>query len=429
MKRYRSGVGTYLPRIVDRELDVLSHLPAISLEGAKGVGKTATALRRAVTAIRLDDAEVVEVVRGDPSRIARGPRPILVDEWQRFTPSFDVVRRAVDDGAPPASFLLTGSPPAPGTRVHSGAGRVVVVRMRPLSLAERGVHASVSLATLLEGVRPAIEGATELTLDGYVAEILGSGFPGAPSGPAPVRRAWLDGYVERIIDREVPELGRPVRNPATLRRWLVAYAAATSTTASANTIRDAAAGRREPPPSLTTTAPYRDTLERLHVIEPVPAWLPTRNRLARLAAAPKHQLVDPALASRLLGVDADALLAGRSSGPPLPRDGSLLGALFEALVTLDVRVYAQAAEARVGHLRTHGGEHEVDLIVERGDGRVVAIEVKLTTAVSDRDVRHLHWLRERLGDDLLDAIVVTTGREAYRRTDGIGVVPAALLGP
>ena len=211
MKRYRSGVGTYLPRIVDRELDVLlSHLPAISLEGAKGVGKTATALRRAVTAIRLDDAEVVEVVRGDPSRIARGPRPILVDEWQRFTPSFDVVRRAVDDGAPPASFLLTGSPPAPGTRVHSGAGRVVVVRMRPLSLAERGVPTSVSLATLLEGVRPAIEGATELTLDGYVAEILGSGFPGAPSGPAPVRRAWLDGYVERIIDREVPELGRPV---------------------------------------------------------------------------------------------------------------------------------------------------------------------------------------------------------------------------
>jgi predicted AAA+ superfamily ATPase len=150
---------------------------------------------------------------------------------------------------------------------------------------------------------------------------------------------------------------------------------------------------------------------------------------ARLASAPKHQLVAPALAARLLGVDAGALLDGRAGGPPLPREGSLLGALFEALVTLSVRVYAQAAEARVGHLRTHGGDHEVDSVLERGDGRVDAIEVKLTTAVADRDVRHLRWLRERIGDDLLDAIVVTTGQHAYRRADGIGVVPAALLGP
>ncbi len=106
-----------------------------------------------------------------------------------------------------------------------------------------------------------------------------------------------------------------------------------------------------------------------------------------------------------------------------------LGALFESLVTLDVRVYAQAAEARVGHLRTHGGEHEVDLIVERADGGILAIEVKLARTVSDSDLHHLHWLARQLGADLLDAIVVTTGDEAYRRRDGIAVVPAALLGP
>lgn len=115
--------------------------------------------------------------------------------------------------------------------------------------------------------------------------------------------------------------------------------------------------------------------------------------------------------------------------PPIPRDGTLLGALFESLVTLDVRVYAQAAEARVGHLRTAGGEHEVDLIVERDDGRVVAIEVKLNATVRDGDVRQLAWLHERLGDDLLGMIVVTTGAAAYRRADGVGVVPAALLAP
>jgi predicted AAA+ superfamily ATPase len=107
----------------------------------------------------------------------------------------------------------------------------------------------------------------------------------------------------------------------------------------------------------------------------------------------------------------------------------LLGRLFESLVTLGVRVFAQAAEARVRHLRLHGGKREVDLIAERADQRVVAIEVKLGGEVKDDDVRHLGWLREQLGEDLLDAVVVHTGREAYRRRDGIAVVPAALLGP
>ena len=120
---------------------------------------------------------------------------------------------------------------------------------------------------------------------------------------------------------------------------------------------------------------------------------------------------------------------GEEPTPAIPRDGTFLGALFESLVTLDVRVYAQAAEARVGHLRSFAGEHEVDLIVERDDARVVAIEVKLAATVDDGAVRHLRWLQDRLGTDLLDAIVITTGSHAYRRPDGIGVVPAALLGP
>jgi predicted AAA+ superfamily ATPase len=114
--------------------------------------------------------------------------------------------------------------------------------------------------------------------------------------------------------------------------------------------------------------------------------------------------------------------------PPIPRDGTLLGALFESLVTLCVRAYAQAAEARVGHLRTWSGDREVDLMIERG-GQILAIEVKLSQTVNDRDVRHLRWLQETLGQSLADAIVITTGPAAYRRPDGIAVVPAALLGP
>jgi len=98
-------------------------------------------------------------------------------------------------------------------------------------------------------------------------------------------------------------------------------------------------------------------------------------------------------------------------------------------VTLCVRGYAQQHEARVGHLRTQAGRHEVDLIVERDDRRVVGIEVKLGQAVDDHDVRHLHWLQESIGDQLLDMMIITTGQRAYRRADGVAVVPAALLGP
>jgi predicted AAA+ superfamily ATPase len=194
-------------------------------------------------------------------------------------------------------------------------------------------------------------------------------------------------------------------------------------------IRDAATGGHGDKPAKTTTMPYRNVLERLWILDPVPGWQPSRNHIGRLATSPKHQLADPALALRLLGGDAGALLDGADLGPSIPRDGTLLGALFESLTTLSVRVAAQRAEARVRHLRTHSGRHEVDLIVERGDHRVVGIEVKLARVADSSDGQHLRWLRDEIGDDLLDAVIVTTGPEAYRRQDGIAVVPLALLGP
>ncbi|MGH3976750.1 MAG: DUF4143 domain-containing protein, partial [Pseudonocardiaceae bacterium] len=147
----------------------------------------------------------------------------------------------------------------------------------------------------------------------------------------------------------------------------------------------------------------------------------------RLARAPKHHLADPALAARLLGATETSLLAGHPTGPAIPRDGTLLGALFESLIALSLRGYAQANEATLHHLRTRNGDHEIDFIIERDDHKIVAIEVKLSAAVSDSDVIHLHWLRNHLGPDILDAAVITTGSYAYRRRDGIAVIPAALL--
>jgi hypothetical protein len=242
-------------------------------------------------------------------------------------------------------------------------------------------------------------------------------------------RAELDGYIELALDRDIEESGRTIRRRETLRRWLRAYAAASSQTTSLEKIRDAASTMSEGAPTRATVGRYLEALQATWLIEPLPGWVPTPNELRRLTTGPRHQVVDPAIAARLLGLSADALLAGSSAGPFTARASTAFGALFESLVTLDVRVYAQASEARVYHLRTKGGEHEVDLIVEGLARRVVAIEVKLASTVDDADVRHLRWLREQLGPDLLDAAIVTTGPYAYRRPDGIAVIPAALLGP
>ncbi|MDX6556672.1 MAG: uncharacterized protein QOD86_2867 [Miltoncostaeaceae bacterium] len=417
--------------MIDDELDELvPFLPAIAIEGLKGVGKTATAERRASTTHRLDVPDQAALAAADTARLLEGPPPVLLDEWQRLPEVWDLVRRAVDDGAGGGRFLLTGSGPPARPPVHSGAGRIATLRMRPMTLGERGVETpTVSLAALLTGGRPALTGATSVGFGDYVEQMVRPGLPGLRGFEGRALHVQLDSYLERLANRELPELGVGVRNPEAVRRWMAAYAAATATSASWERIRDAASAGEGDKPARATTLPYRDALQRLFFLDPLPAWVPRGGRLTRLLGAPKHHLADPALAARLLGADAAALLEGRTPGPSVGREGPLAGALFESLVALCVRVLAQQAEARVGHMRTKGGAQEVDLIVERADGRAVAIEVKLIRAARDDDVRHLRWLAGRMGDELLDAILVTTGPEAYRRPDGIGVVPAALLGP
>jgi predicted AAA+ superfamily ATPase len=421
----------YRRRIVDDELDgLMRSLPAIAVEGAKAVGKTAMASMRAASVFQLDDPAQREIAGADPDRVLSSRPPVLIDEWQHVPEVWDRVRRAVDAGAEPGRFLMTGSALPEGTGTHSGGGRIVSVRLRPMSLAERlDVSPTVRLSDLLSGARPDVAGHTRLDLEDYTREIIRSGFPGLRRHTGRPLRTLLDGYIDRVVDRDFPELGHSVRNPGRLRRWMTAYAAATSTVTSYEKLRDASTGGEGDKPSRTATLPYRDVLERLYVLDPVPAWSPTRNPIADLAKPPKHQMVDPALACRLLGATTASLLGGDSSGPAVPRDGTLLGAMFESLMTQSVRVYAQATEATVNHLRTHRGAREIDLIVKRADGRVVAIEVKLGRTPSDNSLRHLRWLQSEIGDDLLDAVAITTGREAYRRPDGIAVVPAALLGP
>jgi len=425
---FRDG---YVRRVVDAELDeLLPSLPAVLLDGAKGVGKTETAMQRSASVRRLDQAVDREIVAADLDGIASAAMPLLLDEWQRLPQIWDSVRRHVDSDSTGGQFLLTGSTPTsvPDIETHSGAGRISTIRLRPLTLVERwGVEPAVSMRDLIDGSAGTVSGTSSVGLRDYTEEIVRGGFPGMRHLDGRALRNRLDGYLDLIVGRELIEAGLRVRRPEIVMGWLRAYAAATATTTSWEKLR-LAANPGHTPPAVSTTAPYIELLAALRVLDPLPAWFPTRNHLRSLTGAAKHHLADPALAARLLNTSTERLLAGNTSDIPIVRDGPLLGALFESLVTLSVRVFAQAAEAQTFHLRTKGGRHEVDLVVESARG-VVGIEVKLAPSVTDEDVVHLLWLREQLGDDCSDLIVVTTGPEAYRRSDGIAVVPLALLGP
>jgi predicted AAA+ superfamily ATPase len=187
---------------------------------------------------------------------------LLIDEWQKVPEVWDVVRRAVDEDRSGGQFLLTGSAtPAPGATAHSGAGRIGRLRMRPMTLSERGVgESTVSLAGLLAGGRGALEGSTGLRLADYTEELVASGFPGMRGLSPRGLRFQLDSSLRNAVDRDVPEQGLAVRKPEAMMAWLRAYAAATATTASYSQILDAATPGQTDKPARSTSVAYRDVL-------------------------------------------------------------------------------------------------------------------------------------------------------------------------
>jgi len=236
----------------------------------------------------------------------------------------------------------------------------------------------------------------------------------------------LDSYLDRIVDRDIPQAGTSVRHPNTLRAWLTAYAAATSTVASYSALLDAATPGASEKPNRVTITSYRELLQRIWVLDPLPAWQPSFSHLSRVTLGPKHHLVDPALAARLVGASSASLIKGESD-PEFPRDGTFLGALFESLAVQTIRVIAETLGCRTSHFRNRSGR-EIDIIVERPDSRVLAIEVKLSGQVRPSDVRTLNWLDNEIGGKVLDKLIVNTSDRAFRRPDGVAVVPLALLG-
>lgn len=415
----------YQRRLVDSVLDaVFPALPAVLLDGPKAVGKTTTATQRAKTIRNLQDQGEQALAESDPNWLLAGHRPLLIDEWQMVPQSWSQVKQAVDKDFSGGQFLLTGS--LPNFSTHSGAGRITAIRMRPLSFAERSVaEASISFAGLLAG-NAEVSGESTFVLADYIEEITRSGFFGIRGLEGRALGLALSGYLERVVDSDLPEMGVSTRKPASLRAWLASYAAATGTVAKWETIRDSANPGSDQPLSRDALIPYRDALTRLRILDELPPWVPTRNEMIRVGSASKHLLADPALALNLLSLDAKALMEPRSF-ETRDKYKPLVGRMFEALVALSVRVYAEAEFAKAMHFRDYRGDHEVDLVVEREDGKLLAIEVKLASTIQDRDLKPLRWFASQVGDELIDSVVLYTGRHAYRK-DGVAIIPFSMLG-
>ncbi|HEV8633459.1 MAG TPA: DUF4143 domain-containing protein [Chloroflexota bacterium] len=411
-----AGTDDYVPRLVDRRLSALfAQLPALLVTGPRAAGKTTTARRRAATVVRLDREAEAAAFRADPDAALRAQRePLLLDEWQAVPAVLGAVKRAVDDDPRPGRFLLTGSVRADlEAETWPGTGRLVRVRLYGLTVGELVGRSSgpLFLDRLAEPRLDLFDLPSEVPdLRGYVDLSLRGGFPEpALRLHGVARQAWLDGYLDQLLTRDAQTLVG-LRDPARLRRYFEALALNSAGLAEHQTLYTAAGINR------MTALEYDRLLTNLFVVDALPAW--TSNRLSRLVKTAKRYLVDPALLSTALRLDAAAVL----------RDGDLLGRVLDTFVLAQLRpeLEVSALRPRLYHLREKDGRREVDVVGEVGAG-VVAVEIKATAAPGTDDAAHLRYLRDQLGERFLGGAVLHTGPGAFVLSDRILALPICAL--
>lgn len=414
----------YRPRTIDAELEaMLASSGCVVLEGPKAVGKTETARQVAGSTILLDvDDDARRLAAVDPGLLLDGPVPRLIDEWQLEPVLWNRVRREVDRRGAPGQFILTGSavPPDDTTR-HTGAGRMTRLRMRPMSLLESG-HSSgaVSLSALFDG-HPARAVDTGLTVTDVARLVCVGGWPAISTLEPDAARRAVRSYLVETARTDITRVDGVRRDPTRVTRVIRALARNTATSVTMTTLA-ADAGGADGPFAVETVAGYLDALERLMLVEDVPAWAPTLRSRARLRAAPTRHFTCPSVAAAALNATPAGLL----------RDLELLGLLFESLVVRDLRVHLQARGGRVLHYRD-SNDLEVDAVVETDDEAWAAFEVKLGTRQVDVAAATLLRFRDtvdtsRVGEPAFLAVVTATGY-AYTRPDGVHVLPVGTLAP
>lgn len=420
-----AALAHYRPRVVDVELaHKLDAVGAVLIEGPRGCGKTSTALTRAASAVRLDiDDGLRNAGLVAPQVLLPGARPRLIDEWQLVPAVWNHVKVAVDESAEKGQFILTGSAvPTDSITRQPASTRFGRVRMRPMSLAESG-HSSrlVSLNQLFGGTpEPAPDPGIDITA--LADRIAVGGWPTLIDGTPGQALTALRGYLDDVTQVDLRRMDGVRRDPLSVERVIRSIARNVSTAASATAIGQDVAGADDVI-DRHTVVDYIKALTRVFVVEDLPAWSPAIRSRSVLRTAMKRHFVDPSLATTALG-----LVPGR-----MILDPATMGFLFESLAIRDLRIYAQMLdEAQVFYYQDNTGL-EADAIVQHRDGRWAAFEVKLGPSLIDPAAKSLLAVAGRVDTDVHGqpaALGVITGwGAAYRRDDGVWVLPIGTLAP
>lgn len=414
----------YKDRISDKELKrKLKASGAVLIKGAKACGKTESAKQLANSVLNVDrDEQVQMLIDTAPNRLLLGKTPRLIDEWQVQPKLWDYIRHEIDDRKKNAQFILTGSAnPEESVKMHSGAGRFTIVDMRTMSWKELGFSTgNVSLAKLFEGREiDIVDNPTDLEF--IIEKIIIGGFPTLLNKKISQAKDLNRAYIELLAEVDMSRVSDVKRDPLKVRSLLRSLARNTATLVDNRALETDVRENEKTGITRPTIYDYLDALGRLMIIEDQPAWNPHIRSSYALRKSPKRHFTDVALAVAALGVDEKALI----------NDLNFTGFLFESLVTHELRVYAQANDAKVYHYRDSSGL-EVDSIVQKYNGDWCAFEIKLGTGQIDEAAASLNKFVSVLDTKKIKPpkslnIITGTGI-SYTRKDGINVISLASLG-
>jgi predicted AAA+ superfamily ATPase len=415
----------YLVRLCDLELQkALKSSGAVLIEGAKWCGKTSTASQMSNSTLFMQDpdnaASYLAMADIKPSLLLQGETPRLIDEWQMAPVLWDAVRFEVDKRNAVEQFILTGSAvPSDNVTAHTGTGRISRMLMRPMSLYESlESNGSISLADLFAGKHD-IEAVSELTIEKIAFALCRGGWPASVNKNKQAALRMATNYVEAVINHDVSRVDDVEKNPNRVRALLRSLARNISTMATIQTIHDDIEAT-DNTISEKTISFYLNALCRIFVVEDLQAWLPSLRSKTAIRTSPKRQFVDPSIATAVMRINPEGVL----------KDFETFGFLFESLCTRDMRVYAQANDGDVFHYRDKSGL-EADMVVVLHDGRWGAIGVKLGNKQIELAAKNLLKLKNKIDTHKMGEpsflMVLTGGQFAYRREDGILVVPIGCL--
>lgn len=422
MKSYRNRIAD---DILKRKLEGKG---AVLIEGPKWCGKTTTAEQVAASILYMDDPQKKEqnitMSELSPKRLLRGATPRLIDEWQLAPKLWDAIRFEVDHRGELGQFVLTSSAVPPDTKeiTHSGTGRFTWLLMRPMTLFESGESTGdVSLRALFESQED-IDGESSLTIDRLAFLVCRGGWPQAVNMRDEIALDQAFDYYDAVVHSDINRVDSIQKNPERVRRLMRSYARNQGSQVPNTVIAQDISANDEASLDPSTVSSYLDALRKIFVVEDMPAWNPNLRSKTAIRSSDTRYYIDPSIATAALGVGPQDLIA----------DLKTFGFLFETLCVRDLRVFADALGGNVYHYRDKEGL-ECDAVVHLRNGSYGLIEVKLGgEKLIEEGSANLKTLSEKIDTDKMKKpsflmVLTGTGDYAYRRADGVYVVPIGCL--